>query len=426
MTNGKKMKMKKNMLAFLLVFAGIFLAAGMVSAAGNGVVKGNSLEIEVEGQEVYDANNGGIQINKTVTAGETVSLRVLFDSNVTAQDIRVEAELEGEQGDTEAESDLFIVEEGERYDESMLIDIPYELQDGVSENLTLDLKIYNDNYRTQDNYFDLRVHRPSYTGEIVSIESASQANAGELYPVDVVLKNRGYEDMDEVDVSVSVPSLGIERTSHFGDLDSIGNGTDEDDVEKGRFFLDLPQDAQEGEYTIEVEASSDQVSESATKRISLNNEFSSGNFFVDSLQKNVEAGQEANFQMTIANPTDQQKVYRLVVESSGDVSTSPQTRVVSVPAGVSKNVIVSATPESEGEHKIGANLISATSQELVDSKELSVSAGERTADDSNSVDGSVVALTIVLAVIFLVLLGILIALLKKKPQKSEEFGESYY
>jgi preprotein translocase subunit SecG len=38
----------------------------------------------------------------------------------------------------------------------------------------------------------------------------------------------------------------------------------------------------------------------------------------------------------------------------------------------------------------------------------------------------VIAWIIVLAIIFIVLLVVLIVLMGKKPQKSEEFGESYY
>ena len=43
-----------------------------------------------------------------------------------------------------------------------------------------------------------------------------------------------------------------------------------------------------------------------------------------------------------------------------------------------------------------------------------------------SIASPIVVLTIILAIIFIVLLVILIVLLGKKPEKQEEFGESYY
>jgi len=45
--------------------------------------------------------------------------------------------------------------------------------------------------------------------------------------------------------------------------------------------------------------------------------------------------------------------------------------------------------------------------------------------DSGS-SSPIVALTVILAIIFVVLLVVLIVLMGKKPEKSEEFGESYY
>ncbi len=38
----------------------------------------------------------------------------------------------------------------------------------------------------------------------------------------------------------------------------------------------------------------------------------------------------------------------------------------------------------------------------------------------------ITVLTVILAIVFLVLLVVLIVLIGKKPNKSEEFGESYY
>ncbi len=43
-----------------------------------------------------------------------------------------------------------------------------------------------------------------------------------------------------------------------------------------------------------------------------------------------------------------------------------------------------------------------------------------------SVTSPIVVLTIILAIVFLVLLVVLIVLIGKKPEKVEEFGESYY
>jgi preprotein translocase subunit SecG len=63
--------------------------------------------------------------------------------------------------------------------------------------------------------------------------------------------------------------------------------------------------------------------------------------------------------------------------------------------------------------------------ELVETLTFSGSAGV-VADDGETETSPVVILTVILAVIFIVLLIVLIVLIGKKPEKSGEFGESYY
>ena len=46
--------------------------------------------------------------------------------------------------------------------------------------------------------------------------------------------------------------------------------------------------------------------------------------------------------------------------------------------------------------------------------------------ESQELASPVVVLTVILAIIFLVLLVVMIVLITKKPEKTEEFGESYY
>jgi preprotein translocase subunit SecG len=49
-----------------------------------------------------------------------------------------------------------------------------------------------------------------------------------------------------------------------------------------------------------------------------------------------------------------------------------------------------------------------------------------TEDVKASMSDPVVVLTVILAIVFVVLLIVLIVLIGKKPEKSEDFGESYY
>jgi preprotein translocase subunit SecG len=63
--------------------------------------------------------------------------------------------------------------------------------------------------------------------------------------------------------------------------------------------------------------------------------------------------------------------------------------------------------------------------DLVESKEFAANV-EGTSLNTGFSGNTAVVLTVVLAIIFVVLLVVLIVLLTRKPQKTQEFGESYY
>jgi len=87
-----------------------------------------------------------------------------------------------------------------------------------------------------------------------------------------------------------------------------------------------------------------------------------------------------------------------------------------VPADSSKTVTVKA--DSGKEYKVSVF----SGETLV--KTITFNSTTEQEKDSNT--SPLVALTIILVIIFVVLLIVLIVLITKKPEKSEEFGESYY
>jgi len=141
------------------------------------------------------------------------------------------------------------------------------------------------------------------------------------------------------------------------------------------------------------------------------------NVIVTSTSKTVAIGENAEYTLLLVNPTNSLVVYKVIAESSGDVSSSVDGAVVAVPAGSSKTVTVTAKAKSEGEYNFDVNVFS--NDKLVEKVTLSLKA-------EGSAVNPIVVLTVVLAIIFLVLLVVLIVLIGRKPQKTEEFGESYY
>jgi hypothetical protein len=400
----------KRLLVSLCTFAIALFLVATVSATSN-IANDGSTSIEVDGMNIAS--------HPSVIAGETVNVKVTFTANVSATDVRVKVELEGDKVNEYVVSTSFDVEAGHSYQKILTVKVPFELKDVQSADLDLNVKIWNGDNKNE--YSDtLRVQRPSYNPVVKSISVSQTVVAGKTLPVDFVLKNMGYNDLEDVYVTVSIPELGVKKTAYFGDLvyqKTCTEDCEEDDTVSGRLYVEVPYSAKAGTYDLEVEVTNDDVTSTFAKQVAIENDFTN-NVIVSTSSKTVAVGENAEFTLLLVNPTDSLKIYKVVTGSSSEVTSSTDDAVVAVPAGSSKTVTVTAKAESAGEYKFDVNVF--TGEKLTDTVTFSLKA------EAKSVSNPIVVLTVVLAIIFLVLLIVLIVLLGKKPRKTEEFGESYY
>lgn len=390
------MNTKKIWVSFLAIATVLFLVA-TVSA---GEITSN-YNVKVNDENPYTNTI-------SVVEGEKITIQLSFTSLVNDSDVTVRAELNGEKEDTDAETAVFDIETGARYTKNLVITVPAGLKDTVSDSLKLELQVSGDNHETEFQDITLKVQRESYSLQIKSVLIGTM-KAGNVVPVDVVVKNVGYNDLDDTYVAVSVPALNLQKVAYLGDLVALEEDNDDDDTDtvSGRLYLEVPYGIKAGVYAVEVEASNGDATDNVVREVSISNEFSAGNVVV------------SGDSLLIINPTNELVVYRLVPESTSELSVSLSSNVVAVPAGSSKTVDVTAIGSSTGTYNYKINVFSLDG-ELVYVANMTKSV---TAGASNS---PIVALTIILAVIFVVLLIVLIVLMGKKPEKTEEFGESYY
>ena len=111
--------------------------------------------------------------------------------------------------------------------------------------------------------------------------------------------------------------------------------------------------------------------------------------------------------LVLINPTNSLKVYKLVYNSNEVVVILPAASTKSVPIEPSTNEEAFDVSVYAGETLLST---------------VKFSGSQATAQ----VTSPVFVLTVILAIVFLVLLVALVVLITKKPQKTEEFGESYY
>ena len=412
----KYKKMKMNAKNILVSFVAIVMALFLVATVSAYTISGDlarDISVKVDGMYV------GTDVI-SVIAGETATIKIYFTAEENDTNVRVEAEIEGEKINVNSVTNSFDVEADKKYRKVLTLKVPYELKDKLSDDLTLNIEIDGKKYKTEVEDIILRVQRVSYNADFKSISVAQTLEAGETFPVDIVVKNIGYNDLDDVYVIASIPALGIKKASYFGDLVSDEwnyDDDDETDTFSGRIYLKIPYNVKPGIYALEVEIVNDDVTINKARQIIIENEFPE-NVIVSSSVKTVDVGEDAEYSLLIVNPTNKLKVYRIITESTEEVSSSAKQTVVAVQAGSSKSVLITANANSAGEYDFDVNVFSG--EELVGTVNLGLNAKAREVTDP------VVILTVILAIIFLVLLVVLIVLVTKKPEKEEEFGESYY
>lgn len=408
----------KNLLVSLVAIASIVL---LVAPAVSAQELASDISVKVDDQSTM---LGSSDSDVAIIAGQKLLVEVWFTSAVDANDVRLRAEIEGEKVDVSQRTASFDVEAGKSYKKTLVLNVPYELRDEVSDDIDLDIKIWNSDYETEETAV-LRVQRESYNANILSVSTVQSVDAGQTFPIDVVIKNRGYNDLDDLYVTVAVPALGLERSGYFGDIVSVEDDCDSDDDDcddtvYGRLYMSVPYEASAGVYSVEVEVTNDDTTSSVVTEIAVNNDFSS-NVIATTTSKTFAAGEEADYSLLLVNPTNKLKVYRVVTESSPDLSTRVMESLVAVPAGSSKTVSVSASAAQEGQYQFVVSVFSGESLESATTLSANVEGS------ANPVSANpVVVMTVILAIIFVVLLIVLIVLLGKKPEKSEDYGESYY
>jgi len=421
----------KNILVSFLTIVSVLFLVSTVASTGNTEedYKINMIEINDIAIDLNAVTPG----QAVLIAGETAKIEIWFTATFLKgidydTDVTVEVELDTGKEESSDISEEMVMEDGDQRKVTFNLEVPYELDDDRSDEFGAELTV---NIEGEDTDFsrnwDLKVQRPAYNIDIKSISMPQTVEAGDTFPVDIVLRNIGYNDLEDIYVTASIPALNIEVSGFFGDIvalecnDEDEDGCDDEDAEdtvNGRLLMEVPYDAEAGVYTLEVEVSNDDFETSVVKQFIVENDFSN-TVIVSSFRQTSAVGEDAEYELLIVNPTDKVKVYRIVTENSGDLSTHAGHVLVAVPAGSSSSVAIFASASTEGEYSFDVSIFSG--EELVETVTLNLNV-----EGSSATADLTVILTVILAIIFIVLLVVLIVLIGKKPAKAEEFGESYY
>lgn len=378
--------------------------------------------VEVNGVDV--PSSGSVSI--AAFAGQTIPVRATFTATQDAADVRVKAEISGGKG-YDAVSERFDVLAGQTYSRIINVQVPFDID--PSELMQLDVTIEN---RARGEVASRKVsigaQRESYIVQILNVALDPKVQAGETLALDIVLKNRGRHFSEDTFVKVSVPALGLERQSYFGDLAPTDRSNpDKEDAAERRMYLNIPANAPAGVYAIDIEAYSDDSSTTLSKKVAVVG--ASGNSIVvaSAANKKAAVGEDAEYSLTLVNSGRNVRVYELVADAPTGVTVEADEPFVAIPAGTSKAVKVRANADKAGAYPFAVSVYSEGN--LVKKEGFTLNVEGKTSIGRGATDratNTTVVLTVVLAIIFVVLLVVLVVLLTRKPQKSEELGESYY
>ena len=365
-----------------------------------------------------DVNGEGVSTSTVIAAeaGDIVPLTVTFTAGQDATAVRVKAEIDGYRDDITSKTSEFNLISGSLYTKSLSIQLPSDIDPYEDYTLKVSLVSQEGDYGPQE--YTFRVQRPTYNVEILDADCSNSVAAGSDLAIDVVVKNRGYEELEDIFVVASIPELGIQKRAYFEDLTALDDDDDERDSAERRVYLRIPSNVDAGVYELQIEAYNADSSQVIKKNIAIVGSAADSTVVAPIKSKEISMGKVKGYDLVIINSGDNAGVYEIIPEAVEGLIVSPEEAVVVVDAGESRVVKVNVKGLETGTYTFAVDVNSG--DELVDKVIMNaVVTGPGFA-------GNVAVLTLVLAIIFVVLLVVLIVLLTRKPEKVEEFEESYY
>lgn len=381
------MDFKKVLVSFLAIASLLLLTATVSAYALPTGSQYSNLSVKVNGDDAA--------ILSSVNAGDTITVQVKFTVNagIATDNIKVKATLEGNNDDVTIVTSSFPVEANGTYSKTLTLTVPSDFEtDSLNGNFPLTVRIGSE----EISLGNLHVQRPAYNTDFVSISADNTVTAGESFPVVITVKNTGYNDLKDLYVTAKIAELNIEKKVSFGDLfNVVTSDSNHPGIVSGTLNLKVPYGAKPGQYSVEVEASNAETSATDSVQITVQNDFP------ENVVKTATG-------LLFVNPTANLKVYRVVLPEGEKIVTVQESSTESVEVNAQTEDTVVSVLTLSGD-VVGNFTFKASEQ------------------PATTIAGSpITVLTVILGIVFFVLLIVLIVLLSKKPQKSEELGESYY
>ncbi|MDD5191953.1 MAG: Ig-like domain-containing protein [Candidatus Nanoarchaeia archaeon] len=216
----------------------------------------NKLKFEIENPDENDEFIIGDIITGEIRVENDLNEDLDFDVNVYLYDITNDEEIENYE-------DSISADEGENENLDFEITIPDDLDEKDEYALFVKVIDEDENNCNQD-YIPINIEREKYDVIIQKADIDSKATCGGYFNAKIKVKNIGSKDED-VYLLVENPDLNISEKTEKFELEKY----DEDDTETKTLSINIPENAEEGNYEIEITAYFGGRDDSVTKTLTV-------------------------------------------------------------------------------------------------------------------------------------------------------------
>jgi len=441
-------------LVLMLVIALVSLAAFVSAASDNYEIEAtyiSGIELDPNGDTAIDAELGDEITVKVELYGE--------ETGAYVDDVKVKAWIGGyEYGDMEDATGNFDVEQNVTYIKSLDLELPNDLDVCIEEEdyddctFTLYVEVYDDDDYERQEYI-LFLERPRHNVDIMDVLFDSSVEADSLVEVEVRLENLGESKEEDLKVTVSLPELGVSESTYMDELAAPElDNEDEESSESISLYLDIPEDALEGYYELDVfveyNRGHDDVSETdsiyivaeeveVVEQEEEEEEEESGeaevtvNVEVDDMS--VEVGEAGEYTVKFMNTGETTEVYTVDILGEDQWGTSEvEPSVVLVKAGETEEVTVYVTPEEEGEFTFTLQILDADDNLVAEEDvELTAEASANVIGNVGDGDSNWLKILFIVVVVIIIIIILIVAFRKMGDDDDDDMmepkeGQTYY
>jgi len=397
--------------------------------------------VEVNGVDIDDLDSFLLEVEEGEDLDIEVTIRNVAertDDGVTfygvdLENVQVEAELFGyefdDYVDLEDESESFDIKYGRVKVIDLTIPLPVFL-DEVEASLEIVIDDINTVGSIAEATYALGIE-PVANGvaiEDVVFSPGSEVKAGRSLLTTVLLQNYGENDEDLVKVTVAIPELGVSATDYVDDFETEDNREYVAYEHTEELFLQIPECAAPGQYTVEVTAEYDRY-ESTTERYTitvLDGSYCSGAsservlIAVGPESQTVSAGERAVYTVVLTNEGDSSETYTLEL-TTGDWSTASLSESVVVLGSNGDSQVVYANVDvsssASGAHT--ASLVVSNNGQVIETISLGASVNATAGTDFDFRNG--LELALIILVVLLVVIGLIIGFTRLRRDEEEAY-----